>query len=62
MGTDNVALSEPEAAFAVYEQYRPLWAALSPQTSEMVRKGNFARLFDAAALGVRAWEKANPAQ
>lgn len=62
MGTDNVALSEPEAAFAVYEQYRPLWAALSPRTSELVRKGNFARLFDAAALRVRAWEEANPAE
>ena len=62
MGTDNVALSEPDAAFAVFEQYRPLWEALSPETSEMVRKGNFARLFDAAATKVRAWEKANPAQ
>ena len=61
MGTDNVALNEPEAAFAVYEQYRPLWDALSPETSEKVRKGNFARLFDAAALKVRAWETANPA-
>lgn len=61
MGTDNVALSDPEAAFAVYEQYRPLWQALSPETSEMVRKGNFARLFDAAAVTVRAWETANPA-
>ncbi len=62
MGTDNVALSKPEAAFAVFEQYRPLWESLSPETSEKVRKGNFARLFDTAAKKVRAWEKANPAQ
>jgi predicted TIM-barrel fold metal-dependent hydrolase len=62
MGSDNVALTEPEAAFAVFEQYRPLWDALSPETSEMLRKGNFARLFDAAADRVRTWEKANPAR
>ena len=61
MGTDNVALTDPEASFAVYEQYRPLWEALSAETSNKVRKDNFARLFDAAALKVRAWEKANPA-
>ncbi len=61
MGTDNVALTSPEASFAVYEQYRPLWNALSPETSEKVRKGNFARLFDSAAEQVRAWERANPA-
>ena len=61
MGTDNVSLTKPEEVFAVYEQYRPLWDSLSPETSEKVRKGNFARLFDAAASKVRAWEKANPA-
>ena len=61
MGTDNVALKDPQASFAVFEQYRPLWSALTPATSEKVRKGNFARLFDTAAKRVRAWEKANPA-
>ncbi|KAA1194003.1 amidohydrolase family protein [Pseudohalioglobus sediminis] len=61
MGTDNVALKDPQASFAVFEQYRPLWSALTPATSQKVRKGNFARLFDAAAKRVRAWEKANPA-
>lgn len=61
MGTDNVALAEPEAAFAVFEQYRPLWEKLSPETSRKVRKENFARLFDTASERVRAWEKANPA-
>ncbi|AQA19248.1 amidohydrolase [Halioglobus japonicus] len=62
MGTDNVALDTPEAAYAVYESYRPLWNSLSPETSELVRKGNFARVFDQAAKDVRAWEKANPAR
>ncbi|MEZ5572575.1 MAG: hypothetical protein R3E64_11195 [Halioglobus sp.] len=61
MGTDNVALTDPKAVFAVFNQYQPLWDALSPEASEAVRKGNFARLFDAAAKKVRAWEKANPA-
>ncbi|MEP5566696.1 MAG: amidohydrolase family protein, partial [Halioglobus sp.] len=61
MGTDNVALAEPKAAFAVFEQYRPLWSALSEETSYKVRKGNFARLFDGAAEKVRAWELNNPA-
>lgn len=61
MGTDNVALTDPEASFAVFEQYRSLWDALSEETSRKVRKENFARLFDASAARVRAWEKANPA-
>jgi hypothetical protein len=61
MGTDNVALSDPKAVFAVFNQYQPLWDALSPQASEALRKGNFARLFDAASKKVRAWEQANPA-
>jgi predicted TIM-barrel fold metal-dependent hydrolase len=60
MGSDNVALTDPEAAFAVFEQYRPLWDTLTPETSQKVRKQNFARLFDAAAKKVRAWERANP--
>jgi predicted TIM-barrel fold metal-dependent hydrolase len=62
MGTDNVALTTAEASYAVYEQYRPLWEALSPETSRKVRKENYARLFDRAATRVRAWEKANPAR
>ncbi len=61
MGTDNVALSDPTAVFAVFNQYQPLWDALSPAASRAVRKENFARLFDAAAAKVRVWEKANPA-
>jgi hypothetical protein len=37
----------------------PLWAKLSPEVSRKVRLGNYERLFDAARLSVRAWEKAN---
>ena len=43
----------------VYELYAPLWQALTPATSEKVRLGNYARLFDEARREVRAWEQAN---
>jgi hypothetical protein len=39
--------------------YEPLFARLSPATSEQVRKGNYERIFDEARRRVRAWEKAN---
>jgi len=60
-GTDNVAASTPEQAYAVFNQYQPLWDALSPETSRKVRTENFARIFDAAAPRVRAWEATHPA-
>lgn len=60
LGTDNVALDTPEAYFAVFNQYQPLWDILSEDASYQLRKGNFARIFDTAAKKVRAWEKANP--
>lgn len=58
-GTDVVAPSGPEAQRKVYDMYAPLWKALDRETSEKVRLGNYARLFDAARVKVRAWEKAN---
>jgi predicted TIM-barrel fold metal-dependent hydrolase len=58
-GTDVVAPSGPEAQKKVYDAYTPLWKALTRETSEKVRLGNYARLFDAARVKVRAWEKAN---
>ena len=33
--------------------------ALTPQTREKVLKGNYVRLFDAARVKVRAWERAH---
>ena len=44
---------------AVYDAYAPLWQALTPEASQKVRFGNYARLFDAARVKVRAWEQAN---
>lgn len=43
----------------MYDLYAPLFAALSPETSEKLRKGNYERLFDEARRRVCAWEQAN---
>jgi hypothetical protein len=59
-GTDEVAPSGIADYLRVYEQYAPLWAALDPETSEKIRKGNYVRIFDEARRKVRAWEKAHP--
>ena len=58
-GTDVVAPKSQNAMVAVYNAYAPLWAALKPEASIKVRKGNYERLFDEARRKVRAWEKAN---
>jgi predicted TIM-barrel fold metal-dependent hydrolase len=59
-GTDEVGPSDQEKYLKVYDLYAPLFAKLTPEASEKLRKGNYERLFDAARLKVRAWEKANP--
>jgi predicted TIM-barrel fold metal-dependent hydrolase len=58
-GTDEVAPPDQAKYVRVYEQYEPLWKALTPEASEKVRKKNYERIFDAARKKVRAWEKAN---
>jgi len=58
-GTDVVAPASLDAPMAVYTAYEPLWKALTPEASQLVRLGNYQRLFDAARVKVRAWEKAN---
>ena len=58
-GSDVVAPSSIDSPMKVYNLYEPLWAKLSPQVSRKVRLGNYERLFDAARLSVRAWEKTN---
>ena len=57
-GSDTVAPASPEAYFAVYEKYAPLWKLLTPEASRKVRLGNYERLFDEGRRRVRAWEKA----
>src|SRR5258708_7495800 len=54
-GTDEVAPSDQAKYLKVYDMYAPLFAKLSPEASEKLRKGNYERLFDAARRKVRAW-------
>jgi len=58
-GTDEVAPATQSAYLKVYTQYAPLFAQLSPEASEKLRKRNYERLFDEARRKVRAWERAN---
>jgi hypothetical protein len=58
-GTDEVAPRNQKGYLKVYDMYAPLFAKLTPEASEKLRKGNYERLFDAARAKVRAWEKAN---
>jgi predicted TIM-barrel fold metal-dependent hydrolase len=59
LGSDEVAPKEQAKYLKVYDMYAPLFAKLTPEASEKVRKGNYERLFDEARVRVRAWEKAN---
>jgi hypothetical protein len=58
-GTNEVAPRDQQGYLKVYEMYAPLFEKLTPKASEKLRKGNYERLFDAARVKVRAWEKAN---
>ena len=58
-GTDEVAPTDQDAYLRVYRQYDPLWKLLSDDARAKVRKGNYERLFDAARVKVRAWERAH---
>src|SRR6185369_9538934 len=58
-GTDEVAPTEQAAYLKVYSMYAPLFARLTPDASEKLRKKNYERLFDAARRNVRAWEHAH---
>ena len=58
-GTDEVAPSDQPTYMRVYNQYSPLWALLTKEASDRVRKGNYERLFNEARRRVRAWEKTN---
>jgi hypothetical protein len=57
--TDEVAPTSQQSYLKVFYQYGPLWNLLTPEATEKVGKGNFARLFDEARPKVRAWETAH---
>jgi len=56
-GTDEVAPATQESYLKVYRMYQPLLAQLTPDAKYKLLKGNYARLFDAARVKVRAWEQ-----
>jgi len=58
-GTDTVAPRDEKAYFGVFHLWDPVWRLLTPEARNKVCKGNYERLFDAARIKVRAWEKAN---
>ena len=58
-GTDNVAPAEQATQLRVYDMWAPIWVKLTPEASSKVRRGNYERVFDAARVRVRAWERAN---
>jgi hypothetical protein len=58
-GSDVVAPKDPQMYYAVFNMYAPVWKGLTPEASEKVRKGNYAKLFDEARIKVREWEKGN---
>ena len=58
-GTDEVAPTNQKQYLKTYDMYAPLFAQLTTEASEKVRKQNYVRLFDEARRRVRAWEKAN---
>jgi predicted TIM-barrel fold metal-dependent hydrolase len=59
LGSDEVAPAEQAKYLKVYDMYAPLFAKLTPDASEKVRKGNYERLFDEGRRRVRAWEQAH---
>jgi predicted TIM-barrel fold metal-dependent hydrolase len=58
-GTDEVAPREQSRYLKVYDMYAPLLARLTPEARDKVLRRNYERLFDAARVKVRAWEKAH---
>jgi predicted TIM-barrel fold metal-dependent hydrolase len=56
-GTDALAPRNETDYLKTYRDYSPLWSVLTPEASKMVRKGNYARLFDEARRKVRLWEQ-----
>jgi len=59
MGTDEVAPSDQASYLKILDLYKPLFAKLTPEAKQKLLKGNYERLFDAARIKVRAWEKAH---
>jgi predicted TIM-barrel fold metal-dependent hydrolase len=57
MGTDEVAPKDQASYLKIIDMYKPLLEKLTPETRQKIMKSNYERLFDAARIRVRAWEK-----
>ena len=58
-GTDEVGPTDQAKYLKTYDLYAPLFAKLTPEASEKLRKGNYERIFDEARRRVRVWETAH---
>jgi len=58
-GTDNVAPADTETDLKVFRMWAPIFDQLDPRTRQLVTMGNYERLFDAARVKVRQWERTN---
>lgn len=56
-GTDNVAPKDQDTQLRVFHLWDRVFAQLTPEASYAIRRGNYERLFDAARVRVRAWER-----
>jgi predicted TIM-barrel fold metal-dependent hydrolase len=59
-GSDSLSPATEDKYLKCYNDYQPLWKALSEETRKKVLKGNYERLFDAAKVRVRQWEAGHP--
>ena len=57
-GTDEVAPTEQAKYLKVYDMYAPLFAKLTPEASEKVRRATTSACSTGPGVKVRAWEKA----
>jgi hypothetical protein len=57
MGTDEVAPQDQASYLKIMDMYKPLLEKLTPDAKQKLLKGNYERLFDAARIKVRTWEK-----
>ena len=57
-----VAPRDQDAVLRVFHLWDRVFAQLTPKASLDIRKENYERLFNAARVHVRAWERAHAAQ
>lgn len=58
-GTDNVAPPDLQTDLRVFHMWDSIFSRVKPSTKAAVTTANYERLFDAARVRVRAWEREN---